>query len=72
LASPGKIEQIVPPVPAPEQLGVPPVAVEQKDEQMPDEPTMRHVLPLAQSLALVQEPPGGADPASAQTAPLVP
>jgi hypothetical protein len=43
---------------APEQLGVPPLAVEQKDEQNPVAPTVRQVLPLAQSLALTHVPPG--------------
>ena len=50
--APPRAEQIVPPVLEPEQLGVPPLAVEQKDEQVPVEPTMRQVLSLLQSLAL--------------------
>ena len=64
-----KAEQIIPPVLEPEQLGVPPLAVEQKDEQVPVEPTMRQVLPLAQSLALAQAPPGCTVPDGAQIAP---
>jgi hypothetical protein len=69
---PGKAEQIVPPVLEPEQLGVPPLAVEQKDEQMPVEPTMRHVLFLAQSLAPAQVSPGCLFPVGAHTAPFWP
>ena len=70
LGSPPIGSQMVPPVAEPVQLGVPPLAVEQKDEQVPAEPTMRQVLPLAQSLAWVQVSPGWLDPVGAQIAPV--
>jgi hypothetical protein len=65
MASPGSPEQVVPP----EQLGVPPLAVEQKEKQIPAPLILRHVLPFAQSLALAHELPDGAVPRGAQIAP---
>ncbi len=47
-----------PPVLAPEQLGLPPSAVEQNEEQTPLAPTRRQVLPFWQSLAAEQVSPG--------------
>jgi hypothetical protein len=54
---------------APEQLGVPPLVVEQKEEQMPA-PTRRQVLPGSQSLATAQASPGFAVPALAHNEPV--
>ena len=47
-----------PPVSAPVHFGVPSVAVEQNEAQMPDVPMMRQVLPGAHSLAFLQVSPG--------------
>ena len=71
MASPLRGEQMFPPVLDPEHVAGAPFAVEQKDEQTPGG-KMRHVLPLAQSLARLQDPPGGEFPVGAQTAPLSP